>query len=55
MIFKEPATVQAVFAAGDHAINSKKVDVKQAKAKPGKKSKNNFFILFFNYLDFFGF
>ena len=43
MIFKEPATVQAVFAAGDHAINSKKVDVKQAKAKPGKKSKNTFF------------
>jgi squid-like protein len=36
VIFKEPATVQAVFAAGDHAINSKKVDVKQAKAKPGK-------------------
>jgi len=36
VIFKEPATVTAVFAAGDHAINSKKVDVKQAKAKPGK-------------------
>jgi len=36
VIFKEPSTVQAVFAAGDHAINSKKVDVKEAKAKPGK-------------------
>ena len=25
-----------VFEGGDHAINSKKVDVKRAKAKPGK-------------------
>jgi squid-like protein len=25
-----------VVAAGEHAINSKKVDVKRAKAKPGK-------------------
>jgi hypothetical protein len=47
VIFKEPATVQAVFDAGDHAINSKKVDVKQAKAKPGKKSKNTFLFIFF--------
>ena len=36
MIFKEPATVQEVFAVGDHTINSKKVDVEQAKAKPDK-------------------
>merc|ERR1719400_718997 len=36
VIFKESTSVKPVFDAGDHAINSKKVDVKQAKAKPGK-------------------
>lgn len=36
IVFKEASSVKPVFDAGDHAINSKKVDVKQAKAKPGK-------------------
>jgi len=36
IVFKESSSVKPVFDAGDHAINSKKVDVKQAKAKPGK-------------------
>jgi len=36
VVFKEASSVKPVFDAGDHAINSKKVDVKQAKAKPGK-------------------
>lgn len=35
-MFKEATSISGVFEAGDHAINSKKVDVKRAKAKPGK-------------------
>jgi RNA recognition motif-containing protein len=31
-----PLFQDKVVAAGEHAINSKKVDVKRAKAKPGK-------------------
>jgi len=38
IVFKESTSVDKVFdpKGGDHAINSKKVDVKRAKAKPGK-------------------
>ena len=37
MVFKEAEALNKVFEAdGGHAINSKKVDVKRAKAKPGK-------------------
>jgi len=36
IVFKDSSSVKPVFDAGDHAINSKKVDIKQAKAKPGK-------------------
>ena len=37
VVFKDPEAVNKVFEAdGGHAINSKKVDVKRAKAKPGK-------------------
>lgn len=36
IVFKNAADVDKVVAAGEHAINSKKVDVKRAKAKPGK-------------------
>jgi len=36
MVFKEASSVDQVLSAGEHAINSKKVDVKRAKAKPGK-------------------
>lgn len=36
VVFKEATSVDKVFEGGDHAINSKKVDVKRAKAKPGK-------------------
>ncbi len=36
VVYKEPAHLQRAFAAGEHAINSKKVDVKRARAKPGK-------------------
>ena len=36
VVFKDASSVNKVFEAGDHAINSKKVDVKRAKAKPGK-------------------
>lgn len=36
VVFKNSADLASVFGAGDHAINSKKVDVKRAKAKPGK-------------------
>ncbi len=36
IVYKDAATLQAVLAAGEHAINSKKVDVKKARAKPGK-------------------
>ena len=37
MVFKEAASINKVFEVdGGHAINSKKVDVKRAKAKPGK-------------------
>ena len=36
VVFKEACSVDKVFEGGDHAINSKKVDVKRAKAKPGK-------------------
>jgi squid-like protein len=36
VVFKEPSSLDAVLEAGEHAINSKKVDVKKAKAKPGK-------------------
>jgi len=36
VVFKDAASISKVFEAGDHAINSKKVDVKRAKAKPGK-------------------
>ena len=34
--YKEALSVDAVFAAAEHVINSKKVDVKKALAKPGK-------------------
>merc|ERR1711981_1374995 len=34
IVFKESTSVDKVFEGGDHAINSKKVDVKRAKAKP---------------------
>jgi len=37
LVFKEKDSVEKVLGGGgDHAINSKKVDVKRAKAKPGK-------------------
>jgi len=36
MVFKESCSVDQVLTGGEHAINSKKVDVKRAKAKPGK-------------------
>lgn len=37
VVFKEAESINKVFEAdGGHAINSKKVDVKRAKAKPGK-------------------
>lgn len=36
VVFKDATTVPLVMDAGEHAINSKKVDVKKAKAKPGK-------------------
>jgi len=36
LVFKESDSVDKVLAVGEHAINSKKVDVKRAKAKPGK-------------------
>lgn len=37
LVFKEKESVEKVLGGGgDHAINSKKVDVKRAKAKPGK-------------------
>lgn len=36
VVFKSAEDVDKVVAAGEHAINSKKVDVKRAKAKPGK-------------------
>merc|ERR1711944_50066 len=36
VVFKDAESINKVFEAGDHAINSKKVDVKRAKAKPGK-------------------
>ncbi len=35
-MFKEPSAVEAVFEAGTHVIKSKQVDVKKAKARPGK-------------------
>jgi len=36
LVFKHASFVDKVLAGGEHAINSKKVDVKRAKAKPGK-------------------
>jgi len=36
LVFKETNSVDKVLEVGEHAINSKKVDVKRAKAKPGK-------------------
>ena len=36
IIYKESASITKVFEQTEHAINSKKVDVKKAKAKPGK-------------------
>merc|ERR1711974_405907 len=36
IIYKESASIAKVFEQTEHAINSKKVDVKKAKAKPGK-------------------
>jgi len=36
VVFQSAADVDQVFAAGEHVINSKKVDVKRAKVKPGK-------------------
>ncbi len=36
VVYKEPAGLTKAFAQSDHAINSKKVDVKRARAKPGK-------------------
>lgn len=36
IVYKDVADISKVFAAGEHAINSKKVDVKKARAKPGK-------------------
>lgn len=36
IVYKEPADLQKCFAQTEHAINSKKVDVKRARAKPGK-------------------
>jgi len=36
MVFKDTSSVEQVLSGGEHAINSKKVDVKKAKAKPGK-------------------
>jgi len=36
LVFKETDSVEKVLGGGEHAINSKKVDVKRAKAKPGK-------------------
>jgi len=36
IVYKEGAGLSACFAGGEHAINSKKVDVKKARAKPGK-------------------
>merc|ERR1719402_1957337 len=36
VVFKADGVVEAVFAAGEHCINSKKVDVKKARARPGK-------------------
>jgi squid-like protein len=36
VVFRSAGDVDQVFAAGEHVINSKKVDVKRAKAKPGK-------------------
>ena len=36
IIYKESASISKVFEQTEHAINSKKVDVKKAKAKPGK-------------------
>ena len=36
IIYKESASIAKVFEQTEHAINSKKVDVKKAKAKEGK-------------------
>ncbi len=36
VVYKEASDLAKAFAAGEHAINSKKVDVKKARAKPGK-------------------
>lgn len=36
ILFKDATDIDKVLAAGEHAVNSKKVDVKKAKAKPGK-------------------
>jgi len=36
LVFKDPSSVEQVLGGGEHAINSKKVDVKRARAKPGK-------------------
>lgn len=36
IIYKESTSIAKVFEQTEHAINSKKVDVKRAKAKPGK-------------------
>lgn len=38
VVYKDPADVAKVFERQEHAINSKKVDVKKARAKPGKVS-----------------
>lgn len=36
VVYKNPEDLKKCLEAGDHAINSKKVDVKKARAKPGK-------------------
>ena len=36
IVYESSSSVEQVLTAGEHAINSKKVDVKRAKAKPGK-------------------
>ena len=36
LVFKERSSIEQVLGSGDHAINSKKIDVKRARAKPGK-------------------
>jgi len=36
LVLKNASDVEKVLSGGEHAINSKKVDVKRAKAKPGK-------------------